>query len=235
METNEVGHALRMLAQQWRTPRFDAASLAAESNARRHLSRRRWAASSVAIVLLASSLTAVLRAHSDHRRDHRTPIAGPSHTIISPPCCNLAPGEPPDIDIAPLATVGTLGGQPVLARTQAGRSVTIQARLSFPIPGTRQPVEAAALLVAQPGTSGGTGGTNFDSQYASTKVAEGSPVAATAPETRILEVTTPTDLPPGTYPVFYVIAAGLGSGQRPGIDGAFDMSGQIGVIVLIAP
>lgn len=235
METNEVGTALKAVAQQWSTPRFDAASLAAQSDARRKQSRRRWGGATLAGAVLVAALTGAVLSRSDRRPADTRPVAAPTHTIARPRCCNMAPGNPPELEIDPLESLGTIGGQHVLARAQAGQSVTLQARLSFPIARTRQPVEAATLVVALPGTALGTGGSNYDSYYAATRVAEGQPVTATAPETRVLKVTTPTNLRAGTYPVFSVVRAGLASGQQPGIDGPFDMSWQVGVIVLTAP
>jgi len=235
METPEIGIALKSEAEGWTTSPFDAASLAAESDARRR-SRRRWAGLATVGLVLAVALIGALALRTD-RSPHTAPIAGPSPTKLtaSPGCCGLRPASPPDVQIVPLTTIGTIGSQPVLARIQAGNPITVSARLSFLDTATQQPVEAAALVVAVPGTTAGVDGKDYDSYYDSTRVTEGQPVRATAPETQVLNVTAPATLLPGTYPVFAVVRTGLAPGQQPGYTGPFNLSFQLGVIVLTAP
>jgi hypothetical protein len=234
METDEIGSTLKALADQWSTPPLDAASLAAQSDARHGKSRRRRSWSLIAVTVLVSGLTVALLVHGGQGAGHSRPLAHASPATASRACCDLAPAHLPYLHITPLGEQGVVAGQPVLARAHAGRPVTVYARLVFAGTGNSRHLAAAALLVARPGTTPGVGGDQYDSYYASTRLAEGQPVAATAHATRILTVTTPANLPPGTYPVFYVATTGLNRNQPPDIDGPFNMSGQVGVIVLAA-
>lgn len=147
-------------------------------------------------------------------------LASPNH----PHTCRMSgkrptlrPPRPPRVQVTPLGeNDAQIERMPVLARSPQGISVSVHAVLSFlgPRPAA---VENAVRRLGEPGTL---------------PRASDPGIAATSPEQRILSLTTPRDLPPGQYPVFYDFESILMPEQQFGIEGPFHMYGQIGVIVI---
>jgi hypothetical protein len=230
METDELGTVLKQAAAQWDTPTFEVAAIVGQSGARRRRRRRRLIGSCVAACAISGAIATAVVGVGDTSRP--TSLVPPR--TANPHCCAvMAPARVPDAHVSVLTRTGrVIDGRPVLARARTGRSITLRAVLSF---GSSRParVDAAALIVAKPGTTAGAGGgPSYDSFYNSTRIAEGQPVAATAPSRRFLSVTTPRDLQPGTYPVFSVMQTGLIPGEEQGIAGPFNVSSELGVIVV---
>jgi hypothetical protein len=223
MNPDLLNTALKEMAERWETPTFDPEMLAQHGHVRTRRARHRLLAT-VAVVVVAGSGVVAAVALTGPDDSHNTATNNTS----------LRPAIPPPARVRAVDTTGErIDGTPVLARVPSGGSVTVHARLSFL---GKQPaaVKDAGLLVGKPGTYGGVGGTDVDSYYRDRhlEIVRGTFVTATSPEQRILSVTTPDDLPPGQYPVFSVYKSVLLPGQERGIQGPYNVSGQVGVIVI---
>jgi hypothetical protein len=230
MNTDDLSTALKDMADRWDTPTYDPQLLVgrADRRTRRH---RRQLTAAVGLICLTAVATgaAVLNQRTSHRSRQALPVS--TQTTI-PASLGLAPARPPGAYITALGATGpTQSGQRVLARTSGVKPVTLRAKLSFRLHDPAR-VDGAAIIITTPGTSPGVGGPKPDSLYRGRIVAEGSPISASAPRSRILTVTSPSGLAPGRYPVMSVMHTELLPGQTPGIQGPFNISGQIGILVI---
>jgi hypothetical protein len=232
MTVDLISTQIKEMADRWDTPTFDPAAIAEQSRARARSRRNRLAAGSSALILVTTTALIVL---IKDLHDDRQPTT--QRVATSPPArpttnTGVAPAFLPPVRIQPVTRTGrTLNGQQVLAETRAGSSVTLKARLFFPR-RERGRVTAAALVLCQPGTGPGVSPTTAISYYQPSRVALGPKVAATAPQERILTVTTPRQLQAGRYPVLWVENTGLLPGQQRGIRGPFTVSGQLGILLI---
>lgn len=224
--TETLGDELNEMAEHWDIPAFDPDVLVQRSRLRsRRRRRRRLGAAAVITVGVTGVLAAVLLTASGGGSVHKQ-NGTPQNSI-------LRPAFPPPVRVTAIdPTHQRVGGILVLARTTGDHAVTVRAELVF-VGHRPARVQDAALLIAKPGTNGGVSGPEVDSHFRGTEIARGSFVAANSPQTRVLTAVTPPDLPPGRYPVFYVFRSTLLPGQSPGTDGPFDVSGQLGVIVVL--
>lgn len=234
MNPDSVGPALKEMAERWDAPSFAPDVLAQRSQTRTLRRRHRvLAAVGVMAVLGTGAITGVvLTASGDVVRTASGGGHRPArHTTVQN--SSMRPGMPPPIRVRVIGATGErLHGVPVLAHVRAGTAITVHAKLRF-IGQRPARVRQAALIVARPGTTPGVGGGRaVDAYYKGAEVAKGRFVTATSPEHRILAVTTPADLPPGQYPVFYVLGSALTPGQQPGVYGPFDVSGRLGVLIV---
>ena len=233
MNTDDIGIALKDMADRWDTPTFDAQLLADHGDRRTRRRRRQLTAAVGFICVSAIVVTGVVLSHSASHRPHQQ--AQPGSTTMTTPATTtlgLAPAVGPGVNVTALGATGpTHSAQTVLAHTSGLKPVTLRAQLSFR-PNHRTRLDGAALVITTPGTSPGVGGPEPDSNYRGRIVAEGTPIAASAPRSRTLTVTSPKGMAPGRYPVMYVLRTELEPGQTPGLHGPFNISGQIGILII---
>lgn len=234
MNSETLGPALKEMAERWDAPCFAPEVLAQQSQARTLRRRHRVLAAAgitavlgtgaiTGVVLTASGGAAPTASDGEHRPTRHTTVQNNS----------MRPAILPPVRVRAIGATGEhLHGVPVLAHLREGTAITVHAKLWF-IASRPAKVQQAALIVARPGTTAGVGGGRaVDAYYKDAEVAKGRFVTATSPEHRTLAVTTPADLPPGQYPVLYVLGSALTPGQQPGVYGPFDMSGQLGVVIV---
>jgi hypothetical protein len=220
MNPDTLGAALKEMAERWDTPTFEPETLAQHSQARTRRTRRRVLAGAATVAIAATGAVAAVSLSGNQNNS--------SHSN------SMRPAAPPPVRITAVDTTSErIDGAPVLARVSTGASLTVHAKLSF-VGNRPAGVKDAALLVAKPGTLGGVSGSAVDSYFRDRglELARGSFVTATSPEQRMLSVQIPRDLPPGQYPVFSVFRSVLMPGEERGIYGPFDVSSQLGVIVI---
>lgn len=223
MNPDTIATDLKHLAEQWDTPVLDPAAIAQASQTR---TRRRRRFDVVAIALVVGSIATAAGLISTGSRNS-SPNGGRGDYA--------RPGFPPAVRVTALDRTNHPITRPyanVIARAQRGVPVTVRAQLSFST-SQRIRVLRAALLVAQPGTQPGVGGGPApDAYYGSAEIVRSPFISATSPNPRILTVTTPNNLPPGKYPVIFVIQARR-LNAKPGLDrSTYTASGGLGAIVI---
>lgn len=227
MSHDSIDADLKRMAEQWDVPEFDSAAIALLGHTRRRRRRRLTFAGAAIALAVAGVATAVSMGSTSSRN---APATGSSDFA--------RPAFPPQVRVRALDGANHPITRPyvnVIARAPRGVHVTVRAQLSFP---TRQRIRVlqAALLVAKPGTQPGVGGgTAADAYLHSSEIVRSAFISATSPKPRTLTVTTPANLPPGKYPVLYVVKAHRLGAHEPGGDySTYDESGGVGAIVITA-